>query len=197
MSQQHPHLVVIGPPGAGKSRVGKQVARLLHVPFVDTDRRIVAQHGPIATIFAERGEEWFRAIERLEVEKALTEAAVVSLGGGAILNQHTQDDLASARVALITVSPEAVESRIAGTVRPLLTGDVESWTALVESRRELYEKLATRSFDSSNRTAPAIAFEIAGWVQSADRDSGEHRLTNSRATDQPALDQPPPSKEQE
>ena len=192
MSEHHPHLVVIGPPGAGKSRVGKQVARLLRVPFVDTDRRIVAQHGPIATIFAERGEEWFRAVERVEVERALTEAAVVSLGGGAILNQQTQDDLAAARVALITVSPEAVESRIAGAIRPLLTGGVESWMALVASRRELYEKLATRSFDSSHRTASALAFEITEWVRNADRDSGEHRLM-----DQQAPDQQLPSKEQE
>ncbi|MEO7147105.1 MAG: shikimate kinase, partial [Terrimesophilobacter sp.] len=80
MSAEHPHLVVIGPPGAGKSRVGKQVARLLHVPFIDTDRRIVAQHGPIATIFADKGEEWFRAVERVEVAKALGESAVISLG---------------------------------------------------------------------------------------------------------------------
>ncbi len=169
MSAEHPHLVVIGPPGAGKSRVGKQVARLLHVPFIDTDRRIVAQHGPIATIFADKGEEWFRAVERVEVAKALGESAVISLGGGAILNRETQGDLAGARIALITVSPEAVASRISGSVRPLLAGGVESWKTLVDERRELYEGLATRVFDSSHRTATALAHEIAEWVQAAER----------------------------
>lgn len=169
MNQKQPHLVVIGPPGAGKSRVGKQVARLLRVPFVDTDRRIVASYGPIATIFAEHGEDWFRAVERLEVAKALRERAVVSLGGGAILNQITQQDLAGARIALITVSREAVASRIAGSVRPLLSNGIESWSTLLEDRRELYEGLATRTFDSSHRSAASLAHEIAEWVQGAEQ----------------------------
>ena len=43
-----PQLVLIGPPGAGKTRLGKRVARILRSDFIDTDRRIVAQHGPIA-----------------------------------------------------------------------------------------------------------------------------------------------------
>lgn len=180
MSQHHPHLVVIGPPGAGKSRVGKQVARLLGVPFVDTDRRIVAKHGPIATIFSEHGEEWFRAVERAEVELALTEAAVVSLGGGAVMNPLTQDDLASVRVALITVSAEVIESRLSGPARPLLAGGVEAWAVLAESRRELYERLATRSFDSSHRTASAIAHEMAQWVRDADAASKDPQLPSEQ-----------------
>ncbi|GAA3745669.1 shikimate kinase [Leifsonia bigeumensis] len=162
---ERPLLVVIGPPGAGKSVLGKQVARLLRVPFVDTDRRIVAQHGPIATVFSERGEEWFRAAERIEVAKALGERAVVSLGGGAILNQGTRDDLATQRVLLVTVSPEAVQRRLGGAVRPLLTDGIESWKRIVEERRELYEQLATRTIDSSNRTAGSLAHELAEWVQ--------------------------------
>lgn len=162
---EHPLLVVIGPPGAGKSVLGKQVARLLRVPFIDTDRRIVAQHGPIATVFSERGEEWFRAAERIEVAKALGERAVVSLGGGAILNPATRDDLAAHRVLLVTVSPEAVQRRLGGTVRPLLTDGIESWKRIVEERRGLYEQLATRTIDSSHRTAGSLAHELAEWVQ--------------------------------
>jgi shikimate kinase len=169
MTGSEPLLVVIGPPGAGKSVLGKQIARLLRAPFVDTDRRIVAKHGPIATIFGEHGEEWFRAAELVEVAKALGERAVVSLGGGAVLNPQTQAELAGIRVALVTVTPEAVDKRIGGTVRPLLEDGIESWKRIVEERRELYERLATRTVDSSHRTANSLAHELAEWVQREER----------------------------
>jgi shikimate kinase len=159
-----PLVVLIGPPGAGKTRLGKRVARILGVPFIDTDRRVVAGHGPIAEIFAQYGEPHFRAIERAVVAKALTEPAVVSLGGGAILDRDTQAELAGHRVALVTVSADAVALRIAGNKRPLVTG-VEAWSALVEARRATYERLAGRSWDTSNRPLDGIAAEIADWVK--------------------------------
>jgi shikimate kinase len=158
-----PYLVLIGPPAAGKTRLGKRVARLLGASFVDTDRRIVAKHGPIAQIFSERGEHHYRVIERAEVAHALTERAVVALGGGAIIDPRTQADLAMQRVALITVSPDAVASRILGGGRPLING-VENWSELVASRREIYERLATRTWDTSHRPIDQIADEIAAWI---------------------------------
>ncbi len=165
MTGLKPYLVVIGPPGAGKSVLGKLVAKLLRVPFVDTDRRIVAMHGPIATIFAEHGEEWFRAAERIEVSKALAERAVVALGGGAVLNAQTQADLTGTRVVLVTVSPEVVDRRIHGSTRPLLRDGIASWKRIVEERKGLYERLATRTVDTSERTAASLAHELAEWIQ--------------------------------
>lgn len=159
-----PLVVLIGPPGAGKTRLGKRVARLLGASFVDTDRRIVAQHGAIAEIFAEYSEAYFRRIERAEVARAMGERAVVSLGGGAVLDPATQQELATARVALVTVRPEIVASRIEGGTRPLLAGGVEAWTRLVEGRRELYERLAKQTWDTSDRPIDQIAQEIARWV---------------------------------
>jgi shikimate kinase len=167
-----PYLVMIGAPGAGKTRIGKRVARLMKVPFVDTDRRIVMRYGPIAQIFSGSGEEHFRRLERTEVARALGERAVVSLGGGAILDPATQKDLEGLPVALMTVSPEAVLSRI-GSKRPLLSsGDgVEAWQRLVDARRETYERLATRSWDTSHHPVEAIAAEIAAWVRSQQEES--------------------------
>jgi shikimate kinase len=154
--------------GSGKTKLGKRVAAILGKPFIDTDRTIVAEHGTIARLFAEFGEAHFRALERVAVEDALAQDAVVALGGGAILNEKTQADLAGRRVVLITVSAAAVESRIGGTKRPLLAGGIESWKQILESRREIYERLATRAWDTSSRPLAAIAAEIAAWAASDD-----------------------------
>ncbi len=165
-----PHLILIGPPAAGKTRLGKRVARILGIPFVDTDRRIVALYGPIPQIFSEHGEPRYREIERVEVVKALKEPAVVALGGGAIMHAATQADLATQRVALVTVSEAAVAARILGASRPLIRG-VETWSKLVESRREIYERLATHTWDTSHRPIDQIATEIADWVTEGRQDN--------------------------
>ena len=159
-------LVLIGPMGSGKTKLGKRIAAILGKPFVDTDRMIVAEHGTIAELFEQFGEAHFRELERVAVEDALAQDAVVALGGGAILNEQTQADLADRRVALITVSADAVAPRITGTKRPLLTGGIESWTRILESRRETYERLATHTWDTSSRPLTAIAEEIAAWAAS-------------------------------
>ena len=159
-----PVVVLIGAPGAGKTRLGKRIGRLLDVPFIDTDKRIVAEHGPIAEIFARHGEAHFRAIERATVAAALTEGAVVALGGGAVLDEDTQRDLAAHRVAQLTVSREAVAVRIAGDKRPLVNG-VDAWSALVAVRRPIYDRLAHRTFDTSSLPLDHIAADIVGWIQ--------------------------------
>ncbi len=162
-------IVLIGPPGSGKTRLGKRVAGFVGIPFIDTDKLVVAEHGPIATIFSTRGEPHFRELERAAVVEALAQNAVVSLGGGAILDRETQADLDGRMVALITVSAEAVASRIADDKRPLVTG-VESWSSLVEARRETYERLAGRTWDTSFRPLTPIAREIADWARSDQED---------------------------
>ncbi len=111
-------VVLIGAPGAGKTRTGRRVAARLGVPFIDTDKRIIAEHGPIAAIFEEHGEPHFRRLERETVAQALTEPAVVTLEGGAVLDPDTQEQLASHRVVQLTVEPRAVQERITGGKRP-------------------------------------------------------------------------------
>jgi len=163
-------VVLIGPPGSGKTRLGRRVAKALGLPFVDTDKLVVADHGSIAGIFQAHGEARFRELERHAVITALAQDAVVSLGGGAILDEDTQRDLEGRSVALITVSAEAVETRISGGKRPLVTG-IESWSALVEARRPIYERLATRSWDTSSRPLTSIAREIAEWATTTMKDA--------------------------
>lgn len=158
-------VVLIGAPGAGKTRTGKRLARLLHVPFIDTDKRIVAAHGPIADIFEEHGEPHFRTIERDTVAEALRERAVVTLGGGAVLDPRTQADLADKHVVQLTVSADAVQKRIASGKRPLLKDGVGAWTALVAARQPIYDRLSQLSVDTSRQPLDRVAQKIADWLE--------------------------------
>jgi shikimate kinase len=173
-------LVLIGPPAAGKSRIGKRVARLLDVPYVDTDKLIVAAHGPIVDLFSAHGEPHFRTLERAEVVKALATDAVVSFGGGAVLDPDTQHDIAGLPVLLLTVQPHAVAGRLGNGKRPLVR-DVESWIALYESRRDLYERLADHTIDTSDRASDDLADEVAEWAraQAAARQSTADAATDT------------------
>lgn len=167
-------LVFIGPMAAGKSKIGRLVARRLDVPFIDTDKVIAAQHGPIPEIFAEQGEPAFRAFERDAVAEALRGDAVVSLGGGAVLDPDTRLALAGRTVVLLTVTRDAVARRLAGSGRPLLSANgesdgaddaVERWAAIADLRMPIYEALATETFDTSARPITQIADDIVTWAR--------------------------------
>ena len=159
-------VVLIGPMGAGKTSVGKRVAKTLGVPFVDTDRVIADEHGPIPRLFESLGEPAFRILERDAVAAAVDHAVVVSLGGGAVLDPSTRRRLASARVILLTVTPEAVESRIRGSERPLLHDEgLTAWRSIAEERAPIYKALADLTIDTSRRPLSRIVDEIVEWIR--------------------------------
>jgi len=163
--------VFIGAPGAGKTKTGKRVAKALGVPHIDTDKVIVAEHGPIPEIFAEHGEAHFRRLEREAVVAALAQDAIVSLGGGAVLDSDTQADLAEVPVVLLTVSVDGIKARLAEhpdavQKRPLLAdGGFEAWERLAVQRRPIYEGLADLVVDTSHRTFDAVAEEVVEWLR--------------------------------
>lgn len=161
-----PELVFIGPSGAGKSRIGRRVARALGLPIADTDKMVVAEYGPIAEIFERDGEPRFRELERIAVRRALTGDGVVALGGGAVLHPGTQADLADLRVVLLTVSPQAVEARLADGKRPLVRNGVADWVALNAPRWEIYRRLADVEIDTSFRSDDDLAREVTAWATS-------------------------------
>lgn len=158
-------VVLIGAPGAGKTRTGKRLARILEIPFVDTDRRIVERHGVIADIFAQHGEPHFRSLEREAVTAALNERAVVALGGGAVLDPRTQADLAGYPVVQLRVTAHAVEARISGGKRPLLTEGIIGWQALVDARQPIYDRLSRLTIDTSSQPLDRVAQKIAHWLE--------------------------------
>lgn len=156
-------LVLIGPMGSGKTRLGKRVARLIGAGFADTDKIVVAEHGPIADLFDTHGEPHFRELERDAVAGALAAGGVVSLGGGAVLDEQTRAALATERVVLLWTSPEAVEARLANGRRPLVRGGVADWIRIAEERRPIYEQLATHRIDTSRLPIDRLASELADW----------------------------------
>lgn len=161
-------LVLIGPMGAGKTSIGRRVARELGVSFTDTDSLVVREHGPIPELFATAGEARFREIERVAVRDALRMGGVVALGGGAVLDPDTRRDLAEHRVVLLTVAPHIVRSRIQGDARPLLASDedpVARWTAILEERKDLYEEVADVTFDTSTGPLALVVADIVAWFR--------------------------------
>ncbi len=160
-------VVLIGPMGAGKTSIGRKVAKALRVPFYDTDAAVVREHGPIDALFAERGEAHFRALERAAVSDGLAGGGVVSLGGGAVLDPTTRAALAEHRVVLLTVSPRVVAARVRDSNRPLLQGEdaMTRWTAIFEERRPVYEELADVTFDTSSGPLQDVVDAIVAWVR--------------------------------
>jgi shikimate kinase len=163
-------IVLIGPMGAGKTSIGRRVAKALQVPFFDTDAAVTGVHGPIESIFAEHGEARFRTLERAAVVEGLATDGVVSLGGGAVLDAQTQRDLASHRVVLLTVAPRVVAHRVNGSKRPLLQGGDDAmarWTDIFAERRPVYDALADVTFDTSSGPLQQVVDAIVAWAQNA------------------------------
>ena len=160
-------LVLIGPMGAGKTSIGRRVARILDRPFTDTDRLVTAEHGPIDTIFAQYGEEQFRRLEATAVRAALAGGGVVALGGGAVLDPATRAALVDHDVVLLTLAPATVEHRVRGRGRPLLEGadPVAQWTAIWREREPVYRALADLVVDTSDQPLTRIADTVAEWAR--------------------------------
>ncbi|WP_421741941.1 shikimate kinase [Cellulomonas sp.] len=147
-----PHIVLVGPPGSGKSTVALALGERWQLTVRDTDADIEATAGKsIAEIFVEDGEPAFRALERAAVRDALAEHdGVLALGGGAVLDETSQELLtAYADAGGVVVFLDVTLSHAAPRVgfnqsRPLLLGNPRAqWQALMEARRPVYERLAT------------------------------------------------------
>jgi shikimate kinase len=164
-----PQVVIIGPPGAGKSTIGRRLAAALGVPWHDTDAAIEAAEGAsISDIFVDHGEAHFRALERAEVERALDgPAGVVSLGGGAPMDPGTQALLADHTVVFLDVGIADASRRIGfDASRPLLMVNPRAtWTRMMNERRGTYERLATHRVDTAGRKPAAVVAEIVALVE--------------------------------
>jgi shikimate kinase len=164
-----PVVVLVGPPGAGKSTVGRLVATALAVPLRDTDADVERVAGKsIGDIFIDEGESHFRELERAAVMEVLaTHTGVVALGGGAVLNDRTRGELAAHRVVFLDVSVAQAAARVGfNRDRPLLLGDVRGrLRRLMEERHPLYEQVATATIPTDDRAPAEVAEEVLALVR--------------------------------
>jgi len=157
-----PCVVLMGPPGSGKTTVGRALATLLGVEFRDTDRAIeVQQRRSISDIFLDEGESRFRELERAEAASSLaSDRGVLSLGGGAVMDPMTAAALAGHTVVFIDVGIAAKRVGFNHS-RPLLAVNPRAqWTRMMELRRPTYERLATFTVLTTGRTPQDVATEI-------------------------------------
>ncbi len=170
-------IVLVGPPGAGKSTIGRALAARLGTRHLDTDAMVEAQAGAtIADLFVSQGEPAFRALEAQAVREALiaadepTRGGVVSVGGGAILNAGTRDLLADHTVVWLEVDLSTAVSRVGmNTARPLLLGNVrQTMGRLMAEREPLYAQVSDMRVDTVQLTPDEIVDAIlaAGPVMS-------------------------------
>lgn len=161
-------IVFVGPMAAGKTSLGKRVARELGVPFVDTDAVIVREHGVITTFFEKFGEEEFRRVEAevIAAELAKPGTRIVALGGGAVLTESTRTLLAAHPVVLLMTTQESVLKTANLSRRPLLRDDPEAWNRILEARRPLYEAVSDVTYRTDRATKEQLARRVAQWARS-------------------------------
>lgn len=142
-----PIVVLVGPPGAGKSTVAVLVAQRLGVAVRDTDDDVERVAGTrISDLFVDHGESHFRELESQAVVRALAEHdGVLALGGGSVMDPATEADLDGHTVVFLDVGLPDASRRIGfNASRPLLIGNPRAqWTKLMEARRPVYERVSS------------------------------------------------------
>jgi len=164
-----PAVVLVGPMGAGKSTVGRFVAEALGVGFLDTDEAVEHRTGrSVAELFVDEGEAYFRELERDAVADALaTHDGVLALGGGAVLDAGTRDQLAGHCVVFLRVGLSDAAQRVGlGVSRPLLLGNVRGRIKqLLDERTPVYESVASHVVDTDGVTAREVADRVRAVVE--------------------------------
>jgi shikimate kinase len=157
------NIFLIGPMGSGKTAVGRQLARLLDRPFLDSDHEIELRTGAdIPLIFEREGEAGFRHREReIIAELTARSGIVLATGGGAILDPDSRRDLASRGWVVYLETSVAQQAERAGRTRhrPLLAGRVpeQRLAELMQVREPLYREIADMITSTDRRRVHAVA----------------------------------------
>jgi len=157
---------LVGPMGAGKTAVGRQLSRLLHHEFVDSDEEIESRTGvDISFIFEKEGEKGFRdREEKIIAELSKRQSIVLATGGGAILREKNRIFLGSRGTVIYLYASIAkqVERTSRGKERPLLTNknSQEVLENLMEVRDPLYRSIADLIIGTDGRKIKSVAQEI-------------------------------------
>ncbi len=160
------NLFLVGPMGAGKSAVGRQLARLTHLEFVDSDEEIESRTGvDIPFIFEKEGEAGFRKRESKVIDELSSrEGIVMATGGGAVIDPESRSRLGARGfvVYLYTSVKQQLDRTKRGRNRPMLeNGDKEKvLEELMEQRDPMYREIADLIVDTDGRRVQTVAREI-------------------------------------
>ncbi|MGB8962979.1 MAG: shikimate kinase [Pseudonocardiaceae bacterium] len=171
---QQPAVVLVGPPGAGKSTVGRLLADRMGVAFTDVDDLIVASAGrSVSEIFITDGEPVFRQLEETEVAAALADnSGVLALGGGAVLSERTRARLRGHRVVFLSVGmAEGVRRTGLSSARPLLAGvnPRATFAGLLSARLPLYREVATAEVATDGRSPHEVTEDVLAAIRAVGR----------------------------
>ncbi len=162
---QYTNIVLVGFMGTGKTRIGQEVAKRLGLEFVDMDDCIVERaNKPIPEIFADEGEDHFRALERqVVVDLSQESGRVIATGGGVVVNHDNIRDYSNGGLVIcLSATPEVILSRVEhDTNRPLLFTDdkMGKIRSLLASRQALYDAIPNQ-IDTSDLTVDAVVDRI-------------------------------------
>ena len=155
---------LVGFMGAGKTSVARKLARMAGVASVDMDTYIErCEHKRVKEIFAEVGEDGFRAIEtqtlyELGMKK---DPMVVSCGGGVVLRSENRKALSElGLVVYLSVTAAEAASRISDVSSRPLFGDLQNAQRVINERLPLYEEVADVTIDTVGRGSSSIAHEV-------------------------------------
>ncbi|MGB5201023.1 MAG: shikimate kinase AroK [Sedimenticolaceae bacterium] len=165
-------IFLIGPMGAGKTTIGKQLAQALGMGFNDTDLEIQRRTGvDIPTIFEYEGEEGFRQREQQVIDE-LTQVdnQVLATGGGAVLRAENRQHLSARGIVFLLAcsAQQQYERTYRDRNRPLLQTDdpLERLKDLMAVREPLYLSTADYTVSTEGRSAASVANEILGIIRS-------------------------------
>ncbi len=162
----HSRIFLVGPMGAGKTTIGRRLAKDLHKTFMDADQELEKRTGAsVALIFDVEGESGFREREmRIIDELTLTDDVVLATGGGAVLNSQNRDALSSRGfvVYLRAAVEELIERTRRDANRPLLNTDdpAAKMREILAQRDTLYRDVADLIVDTGTLNLPEAVKEI-------------------------------------
>ncbi|RDE66541.1 shikimate kinase AroK [Aggregatibacter segnis] len=165
------NIFLVGPMGAGKSTIGRQLAQLLNMDFVDTDAEIEERAGAdISWIFDVEGEEGFRKREeRLINELTQRQGIVLSTGGGAVLSKDNRNHLSARGIVIYleTTVDKQYQRTQRDKKRPLLqdvTDPRQVLEDLAKVRNPLYEEVADITLPTDEQSAKVMATQIIDLI---------------------------------
>jgi len=176
----HSNIFLIGPMGAGKTTIGRQLARKLGMRFLDSDRVIEERTGAdIPLIFEKEGEAGFRRREQAVIDELTREEnLVLATGGGAVLSAENRSALAQrGRVIYLHSDLDSLVERTGkDRSRPLLQSGQEPHAVLariLEQREPLYRETADFTIDTSNASISHVIQAIIGQINHPDNNRVE------------------------